>query len=157
MVLFNTGQLPPPVNLQCMNTTSGLLITWNAVTDTSCAESSVKYSVSVVRQSDGMVIASLTDLDDNETEIINMMRPSIDYNISITARTTIGSCDGQPATIMCTGSAADDNSAGNAFKYVVCPCAFVCNRFQGCIYKYIPPKYTFVLHQVGITRISQPL
>ena len=96
-----------------MNTPNGLMITWNDVTDTSCAESPVTYNVTVVRQSDGMVIDSLTDLDNNETAT-NKTKPNVDYRVFVRTRATIASCDGQPATVMCTKSAADDNlSAGN--------------------------------------------
>jgi hypothetical protein len=99
------GQLPPPADVQCMNTQNGLMITWNAVTDTSCAESPVKYNVTVVRQSDRMVIDSLPDLDGNGTEI-NGTNPSIDYSVFISARTTIALCDGEVASILCKKSAA---------------------------------------------------
>ena len=102
-----------------MNTPNGLLVTWNAVTDTSCAESPVKYNVTVVEPNDGMVIASLA-LDDNGTEIIGISRPSIDYNISINAKTTIASCDGRPATVMCKKSAADSNSSAGKLYFHIC-------------------------------------
>ena len=110
-----TGQLPPPANLQCINDPNLLLITWDAVTDRSCAESPIKYNVTVVRQSDGMVIDSLSDIYESETKIINMTTPDIDYNVSISARTTIVSCiNGQQATIICKRSAASNHSsAGN--------------------------------------------
>ena len=78
MTIFNTGQLPPPEDLQCMNTPNGLVITWNDVTDTSCAGSPVTYNVTVVRQSDGMVIDSLTNLNGNGTET-NKTNPSVNY------------------------------------------------------------------------------
>ena len=84
------------------------------MTDRSCAESPTKYNVTVVRQSDGMVIDSLPDVDDSETRIINMTTPDMDYNVSISARTTIASCNGRQATIICKRSAANNHSsAGN--------------------------------------------
>ena len=92
-----------------MNTPNGLMISWNAVTDTSCAESPVNYNVTIVRQSDGMVIHSLTDLDDNEIEILNKTKPSIDYSVSISARTTIALCDGEAASTVCRKSAANED------------------------------------------------
>ena len=114
IIVFTTGQLPPPANLQCISTTNRLLVSWDAVIDASCAESTVKYYVTVVRQRDGVVIDSLTDFDDNVAEIINMTTPDIDYNISVSARTTVASCIGQPATIICKRSAANNHSsAGN--------------------------------------------
>ena len=123
-ISFNTGQLPPPANPQCSNTPNGLLVAWNAVTDTSCAESPVKYNVTVVQRNDGMLVTSLTDLDDNETEIINKTSTSIDYSISISAKTTIASCYGQPVRVICRKSAAnnssvadDNSSAGNFCIY----------------------------------------
>ena len=90
-----------------MNTPNGLMITWNNVTDTSCAGSPVKYNVTVVRQNDGMVIDLLTDLDGNGIEILNKTSPSIDYRVSISARTTIARCDGEKASAICNTSAAD--------------------------------------------------
>ena len=94
-----------------------MLITWDAVTDRSCAESPIKYNVTVVRQSDGMVIDSLPDIDDNETKIINMTTPDIDYNVSISARTTIVSCNGQQETIICKRSAASNHSSAGNEKF----------------------------------------
>ena len=105
-ILINTGQLPPPANLQCMNTPNGLLITWNPVTDTSCAESPVAYNVTVIRQSDGVVIESMPEFVGNTTEVLNKTKPSIDYSVSIIARTTISLCDGETASTICMKSAA---------------------------------------------------
>lgn len=88
-----------------MKTQNGLLITWSAVTDTSCAESPVNYNVTVVRRSDGMVIDSFTEFDGNGIEILNKTMPSVDYRVSVTARTAIALCDSELATTVCTKSA----------------------------------------------------
>ena len=93
-----------------MNTPNGLLLSWDAVTDTSCAESPVKYNVTVVQHNDGTVITTLPDLDINGTEV-NITTPSIDYNVFISAKTSVASCDGQYATVLCNKSVAD-KSAG---------------------------------------------
>ena len=105
MIIFHTGHLPPPADLQCLNTPNGFMITWSDVTDTSCAGSPVTYNVTVVRQSDGMVIDSLTNLEGNGTET-NNTKPNTDYRVSISARTTIALCDGEAASIICKKSAA---------------------------------------------------
>ena len=99
-----------------MNTLNGLVITWNAVTDTSCAGSPITYNVTVVRQSDGMVIDSLADLDGNGTET-NKTEPNIDYRVSISARTTIALCDGEAATVICKISAAANHFFTGKNKY----------------------------------------
>ena len=111
---FQIDQLSTPTNLRCINTPNGLIITWNAVTYASCAESpAVKYNVTVVQQEDGIVIASLTELNDNGTEVVNMTRFNVDYSVAITAIIAVASCDSESVTTMCKMSSANNLAAGN--------------------------------------------
>ena len=58
-----------------------------------------------------MVIASLTELNDNGTEVVDMTRPSVDYSVTITAIIAVASCDSESVTTMCKQS--DNSAAGN--------------------------------------------
>ena len=86
-----------------MDVPNGLLITWDAVSDISCAGSPINYSVTVmaVRDSDGMVFVLSHDIEENEIEITNILQPSQNHSISVRARTVKGSCVGVAATIVC--------------------------------------------------------
>ena len=91
-----------------MHNTNGLVISWDAVTDDSCARNPVKYSVTVVRESDGMVFATLHDVNENRTEIMRTLEPNQKYNISVSARITTlsngSTCEGELATVVCSTS-----------------------------------------------------
>ena len=91
-----------------MHDTNGLVISWDTVTDDTCAWNPVNYSVTVVRESDGMVFATLYDVNENRTEVMKMLEPNQKYNVSVSARITTlsngSTCEGEPATVVCSTS-----------------------------------------------------
>jgi hypothetical protein len=78
-----------------------------------------------------MVIDS-SDLNDSGIKIINVTTSDInvttsdiDYNVSISARTTIASCNGQQATVICKKSAAGNHSSAGNFIALSYSCLFI--------------------------------
>ena len=98
-----SGPLPPPTNLLCMITPRGLNVTWEPVTDNSCAMSDVNYLVTVIRRSDMITIISSMPVTETTAKLTNTLglQPNTRYIISVSAVTTTGSCKGQQATVIC--------------------------------------------------------
>ena len=100
-----------------MHDTNGLVISWDAVTDDSCAGSPVNYAVTVVRESDGMVFATLHDINENRTEIMKKVEPNQKYSVSVSARITTltngSTCEGELSTIVCSTSDSSPPGPGN--------------------------------------------
>lgn len=95
------GPPSPPTNPTCIATQNGLNVTWDAVTDTSCARSDVTYVVNAVRESDNVTVIS--SLSSTETTVqlttTSGIQPATTYIISV--RSTIGHCEGGQSTVTC--------------------------------------------------------
>ena len=120
---FDTiDKLPAPDNLQCIEASDGLLISWDAVTNHSCAQNFVyiAYDVIVVRISDGKIIGSLNDIEEDRTEIPeSMLEPSQNYSINVNAKIVNQICENEAATIVCSTS---DTLSSTGMYYNISVC-----------------------------------
>ena len=91
-----------------MNTSTGLKIDWDALFDsTSFARSCIVYNIFVVRERDMTTVVQST-VSENTIEIseLNILEPGVRYSATVTSKTLIGSCDGEPASITCETSSS---------------------------------------------------
>ena len=99
--------LPEPVNLGCIDVSNGLSVTWDVATS-DCAMSFITHNVTVVREADGTVIASMNDVKDNRIDIgTDSLEPSQNYSIRVSVNIVCGSAcreTSKVAAIVCTTS-----------------------------------------------------
>ena len=117
--------MPEPLNLSCIGVSNGLSVTWDLVTSR-CARRFITHNVTVVREADGTVIASMNDVKDNWIVVgTDSLEPNQNYSIVVSANIVHGlaCCEtSEAAVIVCTTS--DDLSpsttttATPGFNYV---------------------------------------
>ena len=123
--LYILDGLPEPVNLSCIGVSNRLSVTWDVVTS-DCARNFITHNVTVVREADGTVIISMSDVKNNRIDIgIDSLQPNQNYSIHVGVNIVRGLAFreiSEAATIACTIS--DDLSLSTAstatpgFNYV---------------------------------------
>ena len=88
-----------------MEVSQGLLVTWDVVTDTSCAKSSIVYDITVVGEANRTIgNASMNDVMDTHVEIADSsLEPNQTYTIYVRARLIQGICETREAAIVVCG------------------------------------------------------
>ena len=109
MIIYSAAPPPAPIGLTCAITPRGLNVTWEAVTDTSCAMSDVNYSVTAIRESE-----RITDIDSflvsgTTVELTNTLglQPNTSYIIFVSSVIINGGCMSQQQANVTCGTSPD--------------------------------------------------
>ena len=97
-----------PTNLQCNHTQNGLTAAWDSGSvGNSCAEDSLNYSVTVIDESNGMVVfLSLVSIEQNRLDIIGN-KSNQNYKISIQLQ--VSHCSNESEPMFSTCESLDDS------------------------------------------------
>ena len=109
------SRLSGPTNLQCNHTQSGLTVAWDSGSvGNSCAEDSSNYNVTVVNESNGMVVLfSLISIEQNKLDIINdKLERNQNYSISIELKAS--RCSNESELVFSACKSLDDSKPGTS-------------------------------------------